>query len=111
MFIDALEVDDVLAHLLVTEGFSSVEEVAFIPVEDLLAIEGFDQEISEELRSRAEAYLSEKEKLNAITVKKIIKNVNLFKCDKLIITNFLFDKFFWYWKINFIKQKYSKKEN
>ena len=64
MFIDALEVDDVLAHLLVTEGFSSVEEVAFIPVEDLLAIEGFDQEISEELRTRAEAYLSEKEKKN-----------------------------------------------
>ena len=65
MFIDALEVDDVLAHLLVTEGFSSVEEVAFIPVEDLLAIEGFDQEISEELRTRAETYLSEKEKKNS----------------------------------------------
>ena len=42
MFIDALEVDDVLAHLLVTEGFSSVEEVAFVPIEDLLAIEGID---------------------------------------------------------------------
>jgi len=65
MFIDSLEVDDVLAHLLVTEGFSSVEEVAFIPVEDLLAIEGFDQEISEELRGRALTYLAEKEKENS----------------------------------------------
>jgi N utilization substance protein A len=61
MFIDALEVDDVLAHLLVTEGFSSVEEVAFVPVEDLLAIEGFDEELSAELRSRAHTHLSEKE--------------------------------------------------
>ena len=61
MFIDALEVDDVLAHLLVTEGFSSVEEVAFVPIEDLLAIEGFDEELSEELRNRAHTHLSEKE--------------------------------------------------
>jgi N utilization substance protein A len=61
MFIDALEVDDVLAHLLVTEGFSSVEEVAFVPIEDLLAIEGFDEELSEELRNRAHIHLAEKE--------------------------------------------------
>ena len=37
----------------------------------------------------------------------IEKNVNLFKCDKLIIANLLFDKLFWRCKINFIKQKYS----
>jgi N utilization substance protein A len=61
MFIDALEVDDVLAHLLVTEGFSSVEEVAFVPIEDLLAIEGFDEDLSEELRNRAHIHLAEKE--------------------------------------------------
>ncbi|MBD20126.1 MAG: transcription termination/antitermination protein NusA [Rhodospirillaceae bacterium] len=61
MFIDYLEVDEVLAHLLVTEGFTSVEEVAFVPVEDLLAIEGFDEELSEELRNRAHIYLAEKE--------------------------------------------------
>ena len=50
-----------LAHLLVTEGFSSVEEVAFVPVEDLLSIEGFDEEIAEELRNRANSFLSEEE--------------------------------------------------
>jgi N utilization substance protein A len=61
MFMDGLDVDDVLAHLLVTEGFSSVEEVAFVPIEDLLTIEGFDEDIAEELRNRANAFLSEEE--------------------------------------------------
>ncbi len=60
-FMDALEVDDVLAHLLVAEGFSSVEEVAFVPIEDLLEIEGFDDDLAEELRRRAYAHLAEKE--------------------------------------------------
>jgi N utilization substance protein A len=62
LFIDALDVDDVLAHLLVTEGFTSVEDVAFVPMEDLLSIEGFDEEIANELRARAQNFLSEQEK-------------------------------------------------
>ncbi|CCQ75717.1 transcription termination factor NusA [Magnetospira sp. QH-2] len=57
MFIDALDVDDVIAHLLVTEGFTSVEEVAFVPVEELASIEGFDEEVGEELRNRARDYM------------------------------------------------------
>jgi transcription termination/antitermination protein NusA len=61
VFMDALDVDDVLAHLLVTEGFSSVEEVAFVPASDLLDIEGFDEEIAEELRNRARVFLAEEE--------------------------------------------------
>ncbi len=61
MFIDALDVDDVIAHLLVTEGFSSVEEVAFVPVEDLADIEGFEESIAEELRNRAQAFLADQE--------------------------------------------------
>lgn len=64
MFMDALEVDDVLAHLLVAEGFSSVEEVAFVPVDDLVGIEGFDEELAEELRNRAHSHLSELEEEN-----------------------------------------------
>jgi len=60
-FIDALNVDDVIAHLLVTEGFTSVEEVAFVPVEDLAEIEGFDEEVADELRERARAFLAEKD--------------------------------------------------
>ena len=46
MFIEALDIEDVIAHLMVTEGFASVEEVAFVPREDLSTIEGFDEEIS-----------------------------------------------------------------
>ncbi|MCP5366317.1 MAG: transcription termination/antitermination protein NusA [Hyphomicrobiales bacterium] len=57
MFIDALDVDDVIAHLLVTEGFTSIEEVAFVPVDDLVQIEGFDESVAEELRNRARNYL------------------------------------------------------
>jgi N utilization substance protein A len=65
IFMDALDVDDVIAHLLVTEGFSTVEEVAFVPEENLVEIEGFDESIIEELRERARNYLKERdEKLN-----------------------------------------------
>jgi N utilization substance protein A len=65
MFMDSLDVDDVIAHLLVTEGFTTVEDVAFIPVEDLAAIEGFDEEVAEELRQRAQAWLEQQnEKLS-----------------------------------------------
>src|SRR5271165_3288170 len=53
MFIEALDVDDVIAHLLVTEGFSSVEDVAYVPLEDLTDIEGFDETVAAELQQRA----------------------------------------------------------
>ncbi len=66
VFIDVLEVDDVLAHLLVTEGFSSVEEVAFVPVEDMLSIGGFDEDLAAELRNRARNYLAEQEEKYAL---------------------------------------------
>lgn len=57
MFIEALDVEEVIAHLLVTEGFSSVEEVGYVPVEDLATIEGFDEEVAEELRNRAREFV------------------------------------------------------
>ena len=62
MFIDALDVDDVLAHLLVTEGFTSVDEVAFVPLEELTDIQGFDEDIANELKARATAYIEEENK-------------------------------------------------
>ena len=49
--------EEVIAHLLVTEGFTSIEEVAFIPVTDLMGIEGFDENVAQELHNRAQAYL------------------------------------------------------
>ena len=64
MFIDALDVDDVLAHLLVAEGFSSLDQVAFVPVNELARIEGFDDDVAEELRARARAHLEEVDRKN-----------------------------------------------
>ncbi|OAN50195.1 transcription termination/antitermination protein NusA [Paramagnetospirillum marisnigri] len=61
MFINALDVDDVIAHLLVTEGFSSVEEVAYVPLEDIAEIEGFDEGVAEELQGRARNFLAEQD--------------------------------------------------
>src|SRR5689334_236341 len=57
MFIDALDVDDVIAHLLVTEGFSSVEEVAYVPINELAGIEGFSEEVAGELQERARGFI------------------------------------------------------
>ncbi len=58
-FVEALNVDDVIAHLLVAEGFSTVEEVAFVPIEELASIEGFDETVAKELRERAHTRLAE----------------------------------------------------
>jgi len=53
MFIDQLGVDEALADVLVQEGFTSLDEVAYVPKNEMLAIEGFDEEIVEQLRGRA----------------------------------------------------------
>lgn len=53
LFMDKLEVDEEIAGILVAEGFSTVEEIAYVPAAELLAVEGFDDDIVEELRARA----------------------------------------------------------
>ena len=57
LFVEALDVDDMIAGLLVTEGFNTIEELAFVPMEELADIEGFDEQVAEELIRRAEAHL------------------------------------------------------
>ncbi len=57
LFVEALDVDDVIAGLLVTEGFNTIEELAFTPMDELAGIEGFDEAVAEELIRRAEAHL------------------------------------------------------
>jgi N utilization substance protein A len=59
LFTEALAVDDVIAHLLVTEGFTRVEQIAETPVDELAEIEGFDAEVAGELQERARAWLAE----------------------------------------------------
>ena len=62
VFLDALDVDEMIAQLLVLEGFSQVEEVAYIDLEVLIDIEGFDEAIAEELQNRAKSYMEKQEK-------------------------------------------------
>jgi len=53
LFIDKLDVDEEIANLLIQEGFSSLEEVAYVPIQEMLEIEGLDEATVNELRSRA----------------------------------------------------------
>jgi transcription termination/antitermination protein NusA len=61
LFVEALDVDDVIAGLLVTEGFTSVEELAFTPEDEVAAIEGFDESIAAELIRRAETFIARRD--------------------------------------------------
>ncbi len=62
MFMEALDVDEVIAQLLVTEGFATVEEVAYVDLGEIAQIEGFDEGTAEEIQNRAREAL---EKLEA----------------------------------------------
>jgi len=52
-FVEELDVDEELAQVLVEEGFTSLEEIAYVPMEEMLSIDGFDEDIVNELRARA----------------------------------------------------------
>ncbi|MDD4520091.1 MAG: transcription termination factor NusA [Alphaproteobacteria bacterium] len=69
LFIKALDVDDMIAHLLVQEGFSTLQEIAYVEKDELLSIEGFDEGIVEELQKRAENYLVKKDEENEKKIK------------------------------------------
>ena len=53
MFVEQLDIDEEVAEILVEEGFTTLEEVAYVPLEELTAVDGFDVDIAEELRARA----------------------------------------------------------
>jgi N utilization substance protein A len=57
LFQEALDVDEVIAQLLVTEGFATVEDVAYVEADDIAAIEGFDEDTAEEIQARARDFL------------------------------------------------------
>ena len=73
LFIDKLNVDEVIAQVLVTEGFSSLESVAYVPLNDLVEIEGFDEKVAEELKDRALSSLQEMDQ----SLKKSIEDLKL----------------------------------
>ena len=57
IFIEALDVDDVIAHLIVAEGYSSINDIADTSIDELNNIEGFEEELSMELKERAQNYV------------------------------------------------------
>ena len=61
MFMEALDVDEVIAQLLATEGFASIEEVAYVDVSEIAHIEGFDEDTAREIQTRAREYLDKLE--------------------------------------------------
>ena len=61
LFIAGLDVDEMIARLLITEGFRTIEEIAFVDISELESIEGFNPELAAELQKRAKDYLDKKE--------------------------------------------------
>jgi N utilization substance protein A len=83
MFMDALNVEEVIAQLLVTEGFTSVPDVAYSETEELAEIEGFDEEIAEALKERAQAYLDEQEQTLRAEAAELAMGEDLLAYDRL----------------------------
>lgn len=88
-FIDALDCDEMMAHLLVSEGFTSIEEIAYSDIEDLLEIEGVDESIVQELKERAILYLEKKdleltEKLKSAGVADDLVNFEIISRDQCL---------------------------
>src|SRR5689334_10913523 len=62
LFMDSLDVDETVAQLLASEGFATIEDVAYVPLNELSAVEGFDEETAQELQSRALEFIEAKNK-------------------------------------------------
>lgn len=59
-FIEALDVDEMIAHLLIAEGFTTVDEIALVPLNELAEIEGFDEDVAAELQKRAKDFIAKR---------------------------------------------------
>jgi N utilization substance protein A len=76
IFMEGLDVDEEIADILISEGFSSIEEIAYVPVNELLEIEAFDPDTVEELRTRAR---------NALLTEAIRREESLDQADKALL--------------------------
>ena len=89
IFIDALDIDDVIAHLMVGEGFVSIEDIADASLDELVSIEGFDEGIASELSERAKNYIKFELERVEKSLKKLKINDDLYNFDKLSKQNIL----------------------
>lgn len=76
VFMEKLDVDEEIANILIGEGFSTVEDIALVPVNELLEVEAFDADTVEELRTRAR---------NAMLTEAIAREENLEKVEKALL--------------------------
>ncbi len=89
LFVQALDVDEVIAHLLVNEGFGKIDEVAFVELAELVSIEGFDEELAGELQARARTFMEERdkalnEKIAKFKISEDLKNFELLDLEILV---------------------------
>jgi N utilization substance protein A len=83
LFLAALDVDEVIAHLLVTEGFTTIEEIAYTPLEEFLHIEGFDAEVAQELIDRSHHYLEKQKEVYTKQLKELALDTRLMNYEEL----------------------------
>ncbi|MEM1019156.1 MAG: transcription termination factor NusA, partial [Pseudomonadota bacterium] len=90
MFVAELDVDETLAQLLVAEGFTSLEEVAYVEIDELLAVEGFDEDLAEELQTRANEALERQaqkadEERKALGVEDAVAEIEMLTPQMLVV--------------------------
>ncbi len=73
LFTEALNIEEIIAHLLVTEGFASIEDIALVSLDEMASIDGFDEDIAGELQARAKEYLAQ----SKVDAGKIIKKLGI----------------------------------
>lgn len=83
VFMEALDCDEMMAHLLVSEGFNSIEELAYTELQDLLEIEGIDENTAVELQTRAIEYLKKRENEIEENIKQLGAKKDLLNFEKL----------------------------
>ena len=89
IFIEALDIDDVIAHLIVSEGFITVSDIAEASLEELMSIEGFDEDISSELSARAQNFVKmENQRIDSALKELKVKN-DLYEFSELSKSNIL----------------------
>ena len=83
LFVDALDLDEFFAQLLVAEGFTNLEEVAYVDIDELLAIEGVDEGTAEELQARARDFIEEQNRKAIEAAKELGVEQSLFDFEGL----------------------------
>ena len=83
LFIDTLDIDEMMAQLLVAEGFTNLEEVAYVDLDELLSIDGFDEGTAGELQARARDYIEEQNRKAIETARALGVDDSLFNFEGL----------------------------